>query len=531
MRGAAAHDVRRPLAIPNPGGRTLCRCEVLLYHGVVKNAASVVRACSLLVACTGAAVSCFNPGGGQDDEATSNAEETSTSVTSTISTASSAAGSTESSMQAGETSGESDGGVSVSSTGTIASAEGDGESSSSSSEAETSSTTMLVGEDDPCAVEGACGAACDSLCELGGPCLRGNDCDSGICTNNVCTSPGCDDGVRNGSETDVDCGRVCPTRCDDGLRCNVSSDCASRVCTDGSCGARSCVGLEPCNGESCCSSLELPAGTGASFMIGSGESSGDSDYHPEALGIERPETAVSISGVLIDKYEVTVGRYREFVASGRWLPEAEAGAIPGVAGTGWQSPAFDGLPSSIEAWNAELSCHEAATWTPEVGENEDMPINCVSWYAAFAFCIWDGARLPTEAEWEFAAAGGSEDRLFPWGPEDPLGSTPARAVMGASLPEPVGSRQESGNGRWGHADLAGNLSEWVFDYFATDYYQTLQVAVNCRDCPNTTPSSLRGFRGGAYTAAASNAVRAAWRSGVDPTTRNRGLGFRCARPL
>lgn len=505
------------------------------------NMTSVVRACALLMPFTSAVVGCFDPDDSAHSDASSNARETSSSTspspTTTISSevmtsvASSGSVHAESSTLSEETSAESGGGASGSSTAVGASAAGEDEAAASSEEDDASTlASTSTSEGDPCAVEGACGAECGTLCELGEPCSRGPDCDSGICTNNVCTSPGCTDGVHNGSESDVDCGRVCPNRCEDDLRCNVSTDCASRVCTDGYCGARSCVDLERCNDESCCMSLELPAGTGASFMIGSGEGSGDSDYHPEALSIERPETAVSISGVLIDKYEVTVGRFRSFVESQTWLPEAGAGALPGVPETGWQSPAFDGIPSSVDAWNAELSCHDAATWTTDVGGNEDMPINCVSWYAAFAFCIWDGGRLPMEAEWEFAAAGGNEDRLFPWGAQDPLESS-TRAVMDQAQPERVGSRQESGNGRWGHADLAGNLSEWVFDYFAVDYYATLQVAVNCQDCPNTSPSSARVFRGGAYSAVASNALRSAWRSSVDPTTRNRGLGFRCARPL
>ena len=69
------------------------------------------------------------------------------------------------------------------------------------------------------------------------------------------------------------------------------------------------------------------------------------------------------------------------------------------------------------------------TWTDAPGDNEQLPMNCVGFYEAFAFCLWDGGRLPTEAEWESVAAGGEENRLYPWGSTAP-GADAMHAVHG-----------------------------------------------------------------------------------------------------
>jgi formylglycine-generating enzyme required for sulfatase activity len=166
------------------------------------------------------------------------------------------------------------------------------------------------------------------------------------------------------------------------------------------------------------------------------------------------------------------------------------------------------------------------------GARESMPLNCVSWYVAFAFCIWDGGRLPTEAEWEKASAGGDSDRLYPWGAAapDPATNVVANCLAdGSSGCAPsdllaVGSRP-AGAARWGHQDLAGNLWEWTFDYYDATYYQSIGT---CNDCASLAGSTPRVIRGGNFTSLATS-VRGTTRASKPPNAADAYAGFRCAR--
>jgi formylglycine-generating enzyme required for sulfatase activity len=166
----------------------------------------------------------------------------------------------------------------------------------------------------------------------------------------------------------------------------------------------------------------------------------------------------TISDFRLDKYEVTVGRFRTFVDAwvAGWRPSAGSGKhthVNGGAGLvntaggnepGWDATwtAYVGAPSNAAvapsgagattkaAWDTNLSCYSGyQTWTSAAGSNEKRPQNCLSWYDLHAFCIWDGGFLPSEAEWEYAAAGGSEERTYPWGNTAP-GANTALAIYG-----------------------------------------------------------------------------------------------------
>ena len=131
--------------------------------------------------------------------------------------------------------------------------------------------------------------------------------------------------------------------------------------------------------------------------------------------------------------------------------------------------------------------------------------------------------MPTEAEWEYAAAGGSENRLYPWGSADPMvDKTLANFASSDNSPFLAVGSHPSGNGRWGHRDLAGGVWEWNLDWVAM--YSTAP----CNDCANVASGSNRVYRGGGWSDNA-NYLRAARRISNSPAYRNGGVGFRCAR--
>jgi formylglycine-generating enzyme required for sulfatase activity len=160
----------------------------------------------------------------------------------------------------------------------------------------------------------------------------------------------------------------------------------------------------------------------------------------------------------------------------------------------------------------------------------------VNWYEAYAFCIWDGGFLPSEAEWEYAAAGGDQQREYPWGSTDPgtgnqyaiydcLYPSGSAKCTGVANVAPVGTAVK-GAGRWGQLDMAGNVGEWILDWYAP--------YVNpCADCATTVVASCtancgsRGDKGGIYLSTLFSPANH-WPGGA-PEWRGYWLGFRCAR--
>jgi formylglycine-generating enzyme required for sulfatase activity len=294
-----------------------------------------------------------------------------------------------------------------------------------------------------------------------------------------------------------------------------------------------------CNGESACTTLYVPGGE---FEMGRSVNGADAD--PIAgQSDELPEHPVRLSGFWLDKYEVTVGRFRHFVdAYDGTKPVSEAGALPNNRRSGWKPDWDVYLPSDNEELRTSLvaidaKCNESfRTWTPAAGNSECLPINCIDWYVSFAFCIWDGGRLPTEAEWEYAAAGGAENRLYPWGSEAPTGERAIFECNASGGPScqppdirPVNTTSPLGYGLFGQADLAGSMLERTRDVLDPDFY-SLGPATD----PNVVNLSLDASfdespaRGGSYRANGSD-LRSARRETVFRSSRWDGVGLRCAR--
>lgn len=290
--------------------------------------------------------------------------------------------------------------------------------------------------------------------------------------------------------------------------------CLGNACQD----APSCRGvdLRCADNESCCASRRVEGG---SFFR-----SYDGVEHTSQTAPAR------VSPFLLDRFEVTVGRFRRWVRAyddPGSRPSPGAGKNPSdPADGGWQATWSGALPADARTLRAQLSGCMGSTWT-EAGSDEQAeraPINCVSWYVAQAFCIWDGGRLPTEAEWNFAAAGGAEQRVFPWStpPSDQTVDT-SRMVYGVLRPAPVGSKPR-GDGRFGQADLAGNVAEWVKDAYADAYPEGL-----CVDCAVATAAEFRVIRGGAFKYWEGLGM-GSFRGYGSANDAEEGNGFRCARP-
>jgi formylglycine-generating enzyme required for sulfatase activity len=305
--------------------------------------------------------------------------------------------------------------------------------------------------------------------------------------------------------------------------------------------------------ESCCASLDVAGGTYYRTYENVGDGGPTSEADP-----------ATVSGFGLDKYLVTVGRFRQYInylTGGAGSPPASGSGIhthlnggrglvdDGQLGddggvvyeSGWNAAQWNAEiptgPAAASTWSTNLNCSRLGyeTWTPSPGNNENLPINCVNWYEAYAFCIWDGGFLPSEAEWGYAAAGGSQQREYPWGSTDPWLSVNQYAIFdcaygntldlctGPTNIAPVGT-PALGAGYWGKLDMTGEVYEWSLDWLNPAYPNP------CTDC---AVFSYDGYPGrvlrGASFAGADGDLLAEIRSEAEPSVGAEFAGLRCAR--
>jgi len=301
---------------------------------------------------------------------------------------------------------------------------------------------------------------------------------------------------------------------------------------------------------------------GGEFSMGSVNPAGMKDGGHEQMQDARPVHQVYVDGFFMDATEVTNAQFSEFVKSTGYVTVAEqkptheefpeASAEDLVAGSVvFTPPAQQVSLNNPYSW---WSYVRSADWqhpdgpASSISGKEDYPVVHVSWEDAAAYAKWAGKRLPTEAEWEFAARGGKSGELYTWGNQlNPSGKWMANTYQGkfpmqdASIDGYKGTApvmKFTPNG-YGLYDMAGNVWEWCIDWYTPDYYEKLKsagTAINPKGPaisydPSEPGQKKKIQRGGSYLCTDQYCTRymsgtrgkGEWRSATNH------LGFRCVK--
>lgn len=310
---------------------------------------------------------------------------------------------------------------------------------------------------------------------------------------------------------------------------------------------------------------EAPAGMvwipGGEFSMGNSDPRGAEHGGHDPMADTRPVHRVYVDGFWMDSTEVTNAQFEEFARATGYITVAEkpplAEDFPGVpaeklvAGSVVFTPPDSSVPldNHYQWW----SYIHGADWRHPAGPGggltgkEKFPVVHISYEDAVAYCNWADKRLPTEAEWEFAARGGFSGKLYPWGDElNPASEWMANTFQGGfpnnETPEdgydgaaPVARFKPNGYGLY---DISGNVWEWVSDWYRPDYYADLdETGVVARNPsgpespfdPSEPGVMKRVHRGGSFLCTEEYCTRymVGTRGKGEVSTGTNHLGFRC----
>ncbi len=243
-------------------------------------------------------------------------------------------------------------------------------------------------------------------------------------------------------------------------------------------------------------SVYVPAGE---FLIGDNASK---------WADERPQHTVHLDAFWIDQTEVTNRMFQRFVQASSYETEAERAGV----GYFWNGAGWDAVVGA--SWRTPFGQES------NIDNRLDQPVIHMSWNDAVAYCTWAGRRLPTEAEWEKAARG-TDGRLYPWGNAPP---DARHGNFGGNVGDliAVGSYPQNAS-PYGALDMAGNVYEWVADWYGKDYYSNSPS----QNPAGPTSGTYRVVRGGSWQLDPLR-LRTVEREVSGPQYSNSNIGFRCA---
>jgi formylglycine-generating enzyme len=302
---------------------------------------------------------------------------------------------------------------------------------------------------------------------------------------------------------------------------------------------------------------------GNSFSMG-----GDNN---QASPDEYPKHNVTVGDFYMDETEVTNAQFKKFVAATGYITTAEKKPdweeLKKEVAPGTPKPSDEMLQAAslvFKATSGPVNLNDYSQWWKwEKGANwqhpegpqssilgkDNYPVVHISWYDAVAYCQWAGKRLPTEAEWEYAARGGLENNIYPWGNESVNDGIAKTNYWEGDFP--YSNKKRDGylktspakafapNG-YGLYDVSGNVWEWCSDWYNNEYYKTVankttpnpQGAENSYD-PDEPYTKKRSLRGGSFLCNDSycSGYRVARRMKSSPDTGLEHTGFRCVKDV